>query len=409
MKQAALFSEPEPQIDPAPEPEPAPRSTTPATLQRIDAPRLRDHEAAMRQPRPGFEAALVRLLGGMTDYAEAHSKAYESTPITQDYYIGDAWERLGNALHDLLSGETGRLDGGAMSAAIYRLIQGDGKPDAIAATRAETAPPKPEAADQTIGIGRSALTDRQRQLLAHVEVRDNVAVYTSNDRIPDWELLKRVMVALGGAWKSGGRGKPGGFRFPDDLDAAELVRIAKETGEITDPKAAEFFATPKELAALVAERADLSFNNSVLEPSAGHGALALAVRARQPEARIVCVEALSDSCKRLREHGFDIIQDDFMTLSPEQLGTFDRVVMNPPFSKRQDIQHVRHAYKFLAPGGVLVAIMSAGVKYREDNLAKEFRAFVAANQGQIWDNPEGSFLESGTGVRTVMVRVRRAT
>lgn len=403
MKQAALFCEPEATAEPDVSP-----AVPSATMQRIDAARLRDHEAAMRQPRPGFEAALVRLLGGMADYAEAHSKAYDTTPITQDYYIGAAWERLGDALHDLLSGETGRLDGGAMSAAIYRLVQGEGKPDAIAATRAETAPTKPDAVDQIIGIGRAALTDRQRELLAHIEVRGNVAVYTSNDRIPDWELLKRVMVALGGTWKTGGRSKPGGFRFPDDLDAAELVRLAKETGEITDPKAAEFFPTPRALAELLVVRADLDFHSRVLEPSAGLGAIALAARERQPGAHIVCVEALETNASKLRGVGFNVETVDFLSLSPTALGAFSHVLMNPPFSKRQDIQHVRHAYKFLAPGGVLVAIMSSGVKHREDKLAKEFRTFVAENQGEIWDCPEGSFLESGTAVRTVMVRLRRA-
>jgi predicted RNA methylase len=367
------------------------------------------HLAAMRSPAPGFEAAIVRLYGGMADYAEAHSKRYECALVTDDYFIGEAWERLGNALHDLLNGETGRLDCATLSGAIYKLIEGGGSQSAIAAVREQTAPPKLEKVSQTIGIGRAALSDRQRELLAHVRVENNFAVYTSNDRIPDWPLLKSIMVALGGTWKTGGRGKPGGFRFPDDIDAAESVRLAQESGEIIDPKAAEFFATPPELAELVARRAELMFNDSVLEPSAGRGALALAARDYQKEARIVCVEALAENVKELVGRGFDVTQDDFLTLSPEQLGTYSRVVMNPPFSKRQDIKHVRHAFRFLAPGGVLVAIMSSGVQFRDDKLSTEFRAWVAVNNGDIWSNPPGSFLASGTGVNTCMVRLRKAT
>ncbi len=401
MEQADLFGS---KAAEAAEATPPPRSD----LRRIDAARLRDHEAAMRQPRPGFEAALVRLLGGMADYAEAHAKAYDTTPISQDGFIGEAWERLGNALHDLLNGETGRLDGGAMSSAIYRLIEGEGKPEAIAATRAEMAPPKPSASDQAIGIGRAALTDRQRELLAHVRVENNVAVYTSNDRIPDWELLKRVMVALGGSWKTGGRGKSGGFRFPEDIDAAEVVRLAQETGEIIDPKAAEFFPTPRPLAELLVERAEIQDGDRVLEPSAGLGGIALVVRERHPSVELQCVEALPANAVKLAALDFPTIADDFLALDVPRLGLWDVIVMNPPFSKRQDIQHVRHAYKFLGAGGTLVSIMSAGVKYRDDKLGREFRVFVEANRGEIWDCPEGAFLESGTGVRTVMVRVRKA-
>jgi predicted RNA methylase len=259
----------------------------------------------------------------------------------------------------------------------------------------------------TIGIGRAALSERQRELLSFVRVEDNVAIFSSEERVPDWDLLKRIMVALGGTWKTGGKKAPGGFRFPDDLDAAELVRLAKETGEITDPKAAEFFATPRPLAELLVDRADLDFCSRVLEPSAGLGGIALAVRERQPSAHVVCIEALEASAEKLRQLGFDTTCADFLSVTPASLNTFTHVLMNPPFSKRQDIQHVRHAYTFLEPGGVLVAIMSAGVKFRDDKLAREFRAFVGENGGDIWENPEGSFLESGTAVRTVMVRVPR--
>jgi hypothetical protein len=259
-----------------------------------------------------------------------------------------------------------------------------------------------------IGIGRAALSERQRELLALVRVENNLAVYTGTEQIADWDLLKRIMLALGGTWKTGGKKAPGGFRFPDDLDAAELVRLAKETGEITDPKAAEFFPTPKALAELLVERAELDFCSRVLEPSAGMGAIALAARARQPSAHIVCVEALDQSAAKLTELGFDTTTADFLALTPERLNTFTRVLLNPPFSRRQDIQHVRHAYRFLEPGGVLVAIMSSGVKHRDDKLGRDFRAFVEANQGEIWDCPPNSFAESGTGVNTVMVRIRRA-
>jgi hypothetical protein len=376
----------------------------------------------MRSPAPGFEAAIVRLYGGMADYAEAHSKRYESAVVTDDYVIGDAWERLGNALHDLLNGETGRLDCATLSGDIYRLIEGGGSQSGIAAVREQTSPPKVEKTSSTIGIGRSALSDRQRQLLAHIRVESNFAVYTSNDRIPDWPVLKTIMVALGGTWKTGGKKAPGGFRFPDDLDAAELVRLAKETGEITDPKAAELFETPLALGSVAVERLEVQAGMRVLEPSAGRGALVRALVTAQHRLHIEAMEAVDENIAGklgalihggggLRLTGvFNVVHGDFMLAEPGRTWRepFDRVLMNPPFSKRQDIRHVRHAYNFLAPGGVLVAIMSAGVKYRGDKPGREFREFVTANQGEIWDNPPNSFAESGTGVSTVMVRVRRA-
>jgi 16S rRNA G1207 methylase RsmC len=86
-------------------------------------------------------------------------------------------------------------------------------------------------------------------------------------------------------------------------------------------------------------------------------------------------------------------------------GLFDRIVMNPPFADQQDIRHVTYAATFLKSGGRLVAIMSAGVAFRKDRLAREFRALVEQRGGSIEELPADAFRASGTGVRTVLVTI----
>lgn len=86
---------------------------------------------------------------------------------------------------------------------------------------------------------------------------------------------------------------------------------------------------------------------------------------------------------------------------------YDRVVMNSPFANGADVAHVTHAFSFLRPGGRLVAIMSAAVKFRSDRKTKAFRELVEAHGGEIEDLPEGSFRASGTDVRTVLVTIDR--
>lgn len=88
-------------------------------------------------------------------------------------------------------------------------------------------------------------------------------------------------------------------------------------------------------------------------------------------------------------------------------GPYDRVLMNSPFSRERDILHVSHAFRFLKPGGVLVAVMSGGAVFREDKLSRAFRQLVA-EKGEVWNNPDGSFKESGTNVRSIMVRLRKS-
>ena len=40
-------------------------------------------------------------------------------------------------------------------------------------------------------------------------------------------------------------------------------------------------------------------------------------------------------------------RDDFLSLTPERLGAFDRIVMNPPFTHGADVKHILHARQFL--------------------------------------------------------------
>jgi type I restriction-modification system DNA methylase subunit len=76
--------------------------------------------------------------------------------------------------------------------------------------------------------------------------------------------------------------------------------------------------------------------------------------------------------------------------------------MNPPFERQQDIDHVNHAWKFVMLGGRLVAIMSAGILFRENRKTKEFIEIVNTH-GYIERLPENSFRDAGTGVNTCLV------
>lgn len=164
---------------------------------------------------------------------------------------------------------------------------------------------------------------------------------------------------------------------------------------------ADFFATPETLAEQVIAEADIAPGLSVLEPSAGDGALARA--ARDAGGDVHCVEIHNGRASSLRESGFECHARDFMKADP--VADFDRVVMNPPFSDLQDVRHVSHALRFVRPGGRLVAIMSPGIKFRSDRLTTHLRETLEGMGATIEDLPEGAFKSSGTMVRTVLVSV----
>jgi hypothetical protein len=417
MSQAAFTFD-----DAPPASEPKPQRVSPISegdrLHGDLAHATKEHAEALRSPKPGFETAILSLYRGIAEYAEAHSKEYGSI-IAQDYVIGEAREQLGQGFIGLLNGELGRFDGGTFDGQIRLLIEQGGTSEATRRVRESLSPKPPTPAPQParsrskkpdpteIKIGQRALTDRQRELLSHLKVENNIAVYQPDGFIDDWAELKAIMTALGGSWKTGGKKAKGGFRFDDDADAQELVRLALETGEILDARSAEFFATSDELADELAAFIDPQPGDVILEPSAGKGSLIKAIRRRCPKAEIVCVEPFPENAKALREIGLEPIERDFLGLTRGDLGELDHAILNSPFSGRADVKHITHALSLLPIGGRLAAIASAGTKYRDDKIGREFRHLIETNHGRIIDNPDGSFNHAGTGVRTVSIFATR--
>jgi predicted RNA methylase len=170
-----------------------------------------------------------------------------------------------------------------------------------------------------------------------------------------------------------------------------------------------FFPTPDELAEGIVERARIEPGMRVLEPSAGNGSLALA--ARKKGAEVFCVEIQPHLARELSDKGFTRVkQMNFLELAPHPSLLFDRVVMNPPFDRGLDVDHVNHALKFVKPGGRLVAIMSASTEFREDRKTVLFRERVEKMKDR-WepafsDLPAGSFASVGTYVNTIVLSIR---
>lgn len=201
-----------------------------------------------------------------------------------------------------------------------------------------------------------------------------------------------VLEALGGKWNRGAKAHVFGE------DCSDVIEAAIETGTFTRPSDMGWFPTPPALAKKVVDYAEVRRNASVLEPSAGEGAIALAAQA---DGGVVdCYEIDRGRFDKLTALGFATVLGDFLLAEP--IPRYDCVTMNPPFAKRADIAHVLHARKFLRPGGLLVAIMSGGIVFREDRLTQDFRAECET----IESLPEGSFSASGTEVNTAIVTMR---
>lgn len=205
-----------------------------------------------------------------------------------------------------------------------------------------------------------------------------------------YESVAKVIKLAGGVWKTHMKG----FLFTGD--PRQRLGLIVESGKaIDEKKLLQAFFTPQELATRVVQMAFVN-GKAVLEPSAGEGALALEC-VRQGATRVGCIEINPDSVAVLRKQGLEAIEWDFLKAPIVHL--WDAIVMNPPFTKNQDIIHVSRALECLAPGGILVAIMSP----RTDR--PKFQDLVRGYRHEVTDVPEGAFKESGTSIKTIILRI----
>lgn len=162
--------------------------------------------------------------------------------------------------------------------------------------------------------------------------------------------------------------------------------------------APQLFPTPAALAARMVALAKIEGGQTVLEPSAGTGALLRAVCEQTAGGAILtAVEIDCRLASRLQLNYANVHQADFLGCGAE-LGKFQHVLMNPPFENAVDIKHILHARSMLVPGGQLVAICANGPRQNAT-----LRPLVDACGG-LWEPlPSETFKSAGTSVRSVLL------
>ena len=140
-------------------------------------------------------------------------------------------------------------------------------------------------------------------------------------------------------------------------------------------------------------------DEKILEPSAGTGAIIDAIHRSCPDIIVDCYELMPENKEILsKKDNIRILGDDFTKCDVAQ---YDKIIANPPFSKNQDIRHVRRMYECLNPGGVLAAITGPHWELGSESECKDFRQWLKDNGGFKYEIEAGAFKESGTGTKTI--------
>ena len=163
------------------------------------------------------------------------------------------------------------------------------------------------------------------------------------------EEASRILVSIGAE-----RQQDGGFVF--DYNPASALREIVASGCIPDRVAHQFYPTPLKIAEMAVEMAEITDTDTILEPSAGHGAIANLL----PVNQTTCVEISAVHCAILEAKGFNTCKDDFINwgmLKKANGIKFDKVVMNPPYSEGRWKMHVDAAWDICT--GSLTVILPA--------------------------------------------------
>lgn len=331
----------------------------------------------------------------LVDYIEARGMVYGSdlAAIPSEYFLSVIENGRIYLKYNRIIGSryVGTMSEEQLEQLRARLVE-----EGEAARAAPAATSRPGAA-----VAPARLTIEQELALLTV---DGTKLQLPKQQLQHYDEISRRMGKAGGRYVTGRKQ----FVFDDGVDCADLLRrlVAGET--VNFQQEYQFFATPEGKAVEAAEEIRSTLGTlrgkRGLEPSAGTGALGNV--ARQMGADMVVIEAWNVNAIKLRAQGYDVIERDFLTVTPEEIGTFDFVLANPPFTRNQDIQHVMHMLQFIRPGGALSVIMSTAWLEGKTKAHAQFKDFLATQDVTVTAIKAGAFKESGTVVPTLRLDFR---
>jgi predicted RNA methylase len=240
-------------------------------------------------------------------------------------------------------------------------------------------------------------------ILAECRTEENV-LYLPGTQLErkTYEAVNKVLTNIGGKWSR----KEKGHVF--DYEPGEALENLVLTGETEDMKKKfQFFPTPRPVAEMMcdmAELGELTDIDFILEPSCGKGDLADVIYERCQN--LICNELNEEMKKYLDKKPYKVCFGDFLTVKDDVCG-HERIIMNPPFARQQDIDHILKAYSLLSYDGILVSIASTSWEWRTNAKSVEFREWLSEVCAEITGVEAGAFKESGTAIPTKIIKIKK--
>ena len=237
------------------------------------------------------------------------------------------------------------------------------------------------------------------------EIINNCTVEGNNIKLPAIKLERDVYMQvadklkkIGGKWNGG---KTQAFVFP--YDPSELLGKIQSGENVNIKKDFQFFETPTELARRLVKLSHLNRNYRVLEPSAGQGSIIKQIVYGNPVDYYEIQPENQEILSRMRNVNF--CGSDF--LQADESIKYERIIANPPFSKNQDIDHIRKMYAVLAEGGRLVSVASTHWQTSKGKKEEAFILWLVSLSAVVYEVEAETFKESGTNIKTAIIVIKK--
>lgn len=259
-----------------------------------------------------------------------------------------------------------------------------------------------------------------QESLSKCKVQGNVIFLPpiSEGMLANYADVRKALLAAGSKYTKNS------FVFPNDaqpymdrLMGGEKVNIKKET---------QSFFTPSSLGKRMIQLLDIKDGMTLLEPEAGQGALIEEVYKAFPyymkgpnDKPCVTVDYFElDSINQdvlSKKINSDVrwssstsfMDDDFLKADVNEIGQYDRIIANPPFSKNQDIDHIYQMFLFCKAGGRIVTMASKHWQTSSNKKEIKFAAFLDDINAEVIEIERGEFKESGTMISTVIMVINK--
>jgi len=248
------------------------------------------------------------------------------------------------------------------------------------------------------------LTQNQIQILQNWRIEDNMFFLQWTLDRKQYININEVLNTIGLIWN---RWKKAHISDLSNEELKEALDDIIETGEVETLKETikkfQFFPTPEELCYKMINELDIKEDDKILEPSAWLWNIVKCILNKYP-ARLfkLYINELDklkvDELEKIDWINGKVINKDFLDFI--WVMEYDKIIMNPPYSKKQDYKHIKKAIELLKDWWRIVWLISRWILFREDykDLKEDIESHWYIEEIEAW-----VFKESWTMVWTCLI------